>query len=116
MIRLSPERQRNWDLDDGSQPVPGRDDLAIARISAALGSPKSQGKRNEIGQLGKNVAALIGIAESRFSETRSSLELQADCFAGVWGHAAYDQGKVSGAEIADALDAAAATAGADEGR
>jgi hypothetical protein len=36
------------------------------------------------------------------------LELQADCYAGVWGHAAYDQGKVSHAEIADALDAAAA--------
>jgi len=37
-----------------------------------------------------------------------SLELQADCYAGVWGHSAYEQGKVSRAEIADALDAAAA--------
>jgi predicted metalloprotease len=37
-----------------------------------------------------------------------SLELQADCFAGVWGHAAYDQGKVNCTEIADALDAAEA--------
>ena len=36
------------------------------------------------------------------------LELQADCYAGVWGHAAFEQGKVSRAEIADALDAAAA--------
>jgi predicted metalloprotease len=36
------------------------------------------------------------------------LELQADCYAGVWGHAAYHDGKVSRAEIADALDAAAA--------
>jgi hypothetical protein len=36
------------------------------------------------------------------------LELQADCFAGVWGHAAFGEGKVSEAEIADALDAAAA--------
>jgi predicted metalloprotease len=36
------------------------------------------------------------------------LELQADCYAGVWGHAAYDQGKVTRAEIAEALDAAAA--------
>jgi uncharacterized protein len=36
------------------------------------------------------------------------LELQADCFAGVWGHSAYEKGKVSRAEIADALDAAAA--------
>jgi len=36
------------------------------------------------------------------------LELQADCFAGVWGHSAYEAGKVSRQEIADALDAAAA--------
>jgi predicted metalloprotease len=36
------------------------------------------------------------------------LELQADCFAGVWGHSAYGAGKVSRAEIAQALDAASA--------
>ncbi|HEU4410078.1 MAG TPA: neutral zinc metallopeptidase [Polyangiaceae bacterium] len=36
------------------------------------------------------------------------LELQADCFAGVWGHAAYEKGKVEKAEIEQALDAAAA--------
>ena len=36
------------------------------------------------------------------------MELQADCYAGVWGHAAYSQGKVDQKEIADALDAAAA--------
>jgi predicted metalloprotease len=36
------------------------------------------------------------------------MELQADCFAGVWGHSAYERGKVSRSEIADALDAAAA--------
>jgi predicted metalloprotease len=36
------------------------------------------------------------------------LELQADCYAGVWGHSAYDQGKVASTEVADALDAAAA--------
>jgi uncharacterized protein len=36
------------------------------------------------------------------------LELQADCYAGVWGHSAYQAGKVSHQEIADALDAAAA--------
>lgn len=37
-----------------------------------------------------------------------NLELQADCYAGVWGHAAYGAGKVSEAEVAQALDAAAA--------
>ena len=36
------------------------------------------------------------------------LELQADCFAGVWGHSAYGAGKVSWGEIAQALDAASA--------
>ena len=36
------------------------------------------------------------------------LELQADCFAGVWGHAAYEKGTVSRGEVAQALDAAAA--------
>ena len=37
-----------------------------------------------------------------------ALELQADCYAGVWGHAAYAAGKVDREEIAQALDAAAA--------
>jgi len=36
------------------------------------------------------------------------MELQADCYAGVWGHAAYGAGKVDEQEIAQALDAAAA--------
>jgi predicted metalloprotease len=36
------------------------------------------------------------------------LELQADCLAGVWGHAEYASGVVSSGEIAQALDAAAA--------
>jgi len=36
------------------------------------------------------------------------MELQADCYAGVWGHAAFSAGKVDQKEIADALDAAAA--------
>ena len=33
------------------------------------------------------------------------LELQADCFAGVWGHAAYEKGTVSRERVAQALDA-----------
>ena len=36
------------------------------------------------------------------------LELQADCYAGVWGHSAFGAGKVSTNEIAQALDAASA--------
>ncbi|APR80193.1 YpfJ protein, zinc metalloprotease superfamily protein [Minicystis rosea] len=44
----------------------------------------------------------------RANEWSVALELQADCFAGVWAHAAYAQGKVATEEIAQALDAAAA--------
>jgi predicted metalloprotease len=43
----------------------------------------------------------------RRSALSVALELQADCYAGVWGHTAYDRGKVGKNEIADALDAAA---------
>jgi predicted metalloprotease len=35
------------------------------------------------------------------------LELQADCYAGVWGQSAFASGKVSDSEIDDALEAAA---------
>jgi uncharacterized protein len=45
---------------------------------------------------------------NKANEYSVRLELQADCFAGVWGHSAYEQGKVAKPEIAQALDAAAA--------
>ncbi len=44
---------------------------------------------------------------SKANEYSVRLELQADCFAGVWGHGAYEKGKVAKSEIAQALDAAA---------
>jgi hypothetical protein len=56
----------------------------------------------------RHVRAMQQAHPSQRGPLSVSLELQADCFAGVWGHAAYDQGKVSRTEIADALDAAAA--------
>jgi predicted metalloprotease len=69
-------------------------------------------------EYGHRVQDLVGIerevrrAQQEHPEERSALsvrmELQADCYAGVWGHAAYAAGKVSQAEIAQALDAAAA--------
>jgi uncharacterized protein len=69
-------------------------------------------------EYGHHVQDLLGIEKKyRAAVTRNPgegnamsvrLELQADCFAGIWGHAAYDSGKVASSEVADALDAAAA--------
>jgi uncharacterized protein len=69
-------------------------------------------------EYGHHIQDLLGIERRvRQAETANRaqanalsvrLELQADCFAGVWGHAAYEKGTVSRAEIAQALDAAAA--------
>jgi len=69
-------------------------------------------------EYGHHIQDLLGIerkmrmAEAQDRSQRNALsvrlELQADCFAGVWGHAAYEKGTVSRAEIAQALDAAAA--------
>ncbi|HVV16295.1 MAG TPA: neutral zinc metallopeptidase [Polyangia bacterium] len=69
-------------------------------------------------EYGHRVQDLVGTerqvrrAQEEHPEARGSLsvglELQADCYAGVWGHAAYAAGKVGHEEIAEALDAAAA--------
>ena len=69
-------------------------------------------------EYGHHVQDLLGIerrmrmaaAQDRSQRNALSvrLELQADCFAGVWGHAAYEKGTVGRGEIAQALDAAAA--------
>ena len=56
----------------------------------------------------RHVRALQQAHPSQRGPLSVSLELQADCFAGVWGHTAYDQGKISHTEIVDALDATAA--------
>jgi uncharacterized protein len=68
-------------------------------------------------EYGHHVQSLLGTeraflaATSRAPSQRNALsvklELQADCYAGVWGHSAYEKGKVSSEEISQALDAAA---------
>jgi uncharacterized protein len=69
-------------------------------------------------EYGHRVQDLVGIerqvrrAQEEHPDERGPLsvrlELQADCYAGVWGHAAFAAGKVSQEEIAQALDAASA--------
>jgi predicted metalloprotease len=69
-------------------------------------------------EYGHHIQDLLGIERKvRYAEQANRaqanalsvrLELQADCFAGIWGHAAYRKGTVSRGEIAQALDAAAA--------
>jgi predicted metalloprotease len=69
-------------------------------------------------EYGHHIQDLLGIerkvrnAEAADPRSRNPmsvrLELQADCFAGVWGHSAYAKGTVSRDEIKLALDAAAA--------
>jgi uncharacterized protein len=56
----------------------------------------------------KRVHALQSRNPRASNQMSVRLELQADCFAGVWGHSAYGAGKVSREEIAQALDAASA--------
>ncbi len=69
-------------------------------------------------EYGHHIQDLLGTEKrvhaqmSRNPEERNALsvrvELQADCYAGVWGHSAFGAGKVSRDEIAQALDAASA--------
>jgi predicted metalloprotease len=69
-------------------------------------------------EYGHHIQDLLGIerrvrmAEEQNRSERNALsvrlELQADCYAGVWGHSAYEKGTVERGKVAEALDAAAA--------
>ncbi|MBS1813819.1 MAG: neutral zinc metallopeptidase [Acidobacteria bacterium] len=69
-------------------------------------------------ELGHHVQKIVG-TEARVRQGMRSdpsqqnalsvrLELQADCYAGIWGHETRDRSKVNSADIEDALKAAAA--------
>ncbi len=68
-------------------------------------------------EYGHHVQSLLGTerafeaamqrAPSKRNALSVMLELQADCYAGVWGHSAYEAGKVSADEVSQGLDAAA---------
>jgi predicted metalloprotease len=73
-------------------------------------------------ELGHHVQSLLGTEDRVQSEIQSHpseanelsvrLELQADCYAGVWAHSAYKQNALDGGDLAEAL-AAASSVGDD---
>jgi uncharacterized protein len=68
-------------------------------------------------EMGHHVQVLLGITgrvraadqqDPAGTNARSvRLELQADCFAGIWKHATYERGQLTAADFEDALRAAA---------
>jgi predicted metalloprotease len=68
-------------------------------------------------EMGHHVQVLLGITgrvraadqqDPAGTNARSvRLELQADCFAGIWKHATYERGQLTGSDFEDALRAAA---------
>jgi uncharacterized protein len=69
---------------------------------------------HELGHHGQNLVGTSGeVREQQQSgadanELSVRLELQADCYAGVWGHSAQDRGLIESGDISEGLDAAAA--------
>jgi predicted metalloprotease len=64
---------------------------------------------HEVGHHAQNELGIMDRARSSSSNTSSiALELQADCFAGMWAHSIKNQGVLEPNEIQEALDAAAA--------
>jgi uncharacterized protein len=63
---------------------------------------------HEIGHHIQKVKGTFAKNDTRDNETSVKVELQADCYAGVWAGNVFDKGIVSESEIGQALDAAAA--------
>jgi len=60
-------------------------------------------------EVGHHVQKLLGISDRvKTREDGIKLELQADCFAGVWGHAAQAEGILEAGDVQEGLTAAAA--------
>src|ERR1051325_5444160 len=58
-------------------------------------------------EIGHHVQKLLG-TEARGKQDSVRLELQADCYAGVWGHSTQQRGIIDNADITQGLNAAAA--------
>jgi hypothetical protein len=68
-------------------------------------------------EMGHHVQSLLGTEQRVQSEMQSHpseanelsvrLELQADCYAGVWAHSVYEQNELEGGDLEEGLTAAA---------
>jgi predicted metalloprotease len=88
-------------------------------LSSRFGAPGDFAQAYVVAhEIGHHVQNVLGLEQqmrqlqrarpSQANELSVRLELQADCFAGVWGHAAEQSGKLEPGEVREALDAASA--------
>jgi predicted metalloprotease len=82
----------------------------MAELQRRFGAPGDFAEAYIIAhEVGHHVQTLLGISEQVQSrEDGIKLELQADCFAGVWGHAAEVAGLLERGDLDEGLNAAAA--------
>jgi predicted metalloprotease len=88
-------------------------------LASSLGGPNTDFAQAYVlaHEIGHHLQTILGTesqvrdAQQRNPSQRNALsvrlELQADCYAGVWGQSAFEAGKVNDTEIDDALQAAA---------
>ncbi|MFM2414876.1 MAG: hypothetical protein RI911_569 [Candidatus Parcubacteria bacterium] len=81
------------------------DERFFDEIYALLGGSKGDVAQAYViaHEVGHHVQTLLGIEKESVA-----MELQADCFAGVWAHSLKDQGVFEPGEMQEAMDAAAA--------
>jgi predicted metalloprotease len=91
----------------------------FSQLRSRLGAPGDFAQAYVIAhEFGHHVQTLLGIDSQvrRAQEERPSqrnelsvrLELQADCFAGVWAHSAFEEGRLESGDLEEGLAAAAA--------
>jgi predicted metalloprotease len=86
-------------------------------LSTRFGAPGDFAQAYVIAhEVGHHIQVLLGVSDQVRAEQQRKpsaandlsvrLELQADCFAGVWGHAAYTNGELDPGDVKEGLDAA----------
>lgn len=79
-------------------------------LRGRFGAPGDFAQAYVIGhEVGHHVQHILGISDKvRSRESSVRLELQADCFAGVWAHSTQQRGLLEEGDVDEALNAAAA--------